>query len=393
MAIKATYTATPTRIRCRKVGLAIDLIWRKKLFSELDVIRVELMESRFNAVKKRLLEDPQVWLITGVAGFIGSNLLEVLLELNQTVVGLDNFATGHRSNLDEVEALVGAEQWARFRFIEGDICNLDTCRSVTNGVQYVLHQAALGSVPRSINDPIASNKANIDGFLNMLVAARDAKVKKFVYAASSSTYGDHPSLPKVEDVIGKPLSPYAVTKYVNELYADVFARTYGFNVVGLRYFNVFGQRQDPDGAYAAVIPKWISSFLSGSPIFINGDGSTSRDFCYIKNVVQANLLAAQVDLKERSAQVFNVAVGDRTSLLELYENIRDVLRADIPNQALAAPEFRDFRSGDVRHSLADISKASSMLGYSPTHKVKDGLKDAASWYVKRLKRVGGEKAE
>lgn len=352
-----------------------------------------MKEQRFNAVKTKLLEHPEVWLITGVAGFIGSNLLEALLELNQTVVGLDNFATGHQRNLDEVKAHVSSEQWSRFRFVEGDICDLDVCRSVTKGVKYVLHQAALGSVPRSINDPITSNKANVDGFLNVLVAARDSQVRRFVYAASSSTYGDHPGLPKVEDVIGKPLSPYAVTKYVNELYADVFSRAYGLSLVGLRYFNVFGPRQDPDGAYAAVIPKWISSVLSGIPIFINGDGSTSRDFCYIKNVVQANLLAARADLTENTAQVFNVAVGERTSLLGLYDNIIDVLRAEIPDLVPIDPEFRDFRNGDVRHSLADISKATSMLGYFPSHKVRDGLKDAVSWYVKRLKDAGSDKAE
>lgn len=346
------------------------------------------MPTQFDITKQEIQANPSVWLITGVAGFIGSNLLETLLKLDQTVVGLDNFATGHRRNLEEVKSLVGVDQWARFRFVEGDICDLETCRSVTEGSDYVLHQAALGSVPRSINDPIASNKTNVDGFLNVLVAARDAGVKRIVYAASSSTYGDHPNLPKVEDVIGKPLSPYAVTKYVNELYADVFAKTYGLSSAGLRYFNVFGPRQDPNGAYAAVIPRWISSLLSGTQVFINGDGSTSRDFCYIHNVVQANLLAAMAEQENQSAHVFNVAVGERTDLLTLYQNIKEALGKDFPDVLCAKPELRDFRSGDVRHSLADISKAKSILGYDPTHRVKEGLTDAAAWYVRRLQDSG-----
>lgn len=338
------------------------------------------MPTQFEITKQELLETPKTWLVTGVAGFIGSNLLETLLKLGQTVVGLDNFATGHQRNLDEVKGLVSPEQWDRFRFIEGDICDLDICRSATAGVDYVLHQAALGSVPRSINDPITSNKANVDGFLNMLVAARDTGVKRFVYAASSSTYGDHPGLPKVEDVIGKPLSPYAVTKYVNELYADVFGRTYGLSTIGLRYFNVFGPRQDPNGAYAAVIPKWFAALIAGEPVYINGDGKTSRDFCYVANAVQANLLAATTLQPEAGNQIFNVAVGERTELVGLFEFIRDLLAECHPEKKDAMPVFRDFRAGDVRHSLADVGKAQRLLGYQPTHRIKDGLRDAMAWY-------------
>jgi UDP-N-acetylglucosamine 4-epimerase len=326
----------------------------------------------YTQLQTRLEAEPHTWLITGVAGFIGSNLLETLLKLNQRVVGLDNFATGHQRNLDEVQALVTPEQWINFSFINGDICNLADCQKAVTGVDYVLHQAALGSVPRSVADPITTNATNISGFLNMLFSARDAKVKRFVYAASSSTYGDHPSLPKVEDTIGKPLSPYAVTKYVNELYADVFGKTYGMQSIGLRYFNVFGPRQDPNGAYAAVIPKWISSMLKSEPIYINGDGETSRDFCFVNNAVQANLLAATVQTPEAVNQVYNVAVGDRTTLNELFVLIRDNLAvhgitADIK------PVYRDFRAGDVRHSLADIGRAANFLGYSPTHRLTQGL--------------------
>src|SRR5690606_35618815 len=268
---------------------------------------------RYEQLFKELPQNPKNWLITCVAGFIASNLLETLLKLDQKVVGLHDFTPGYQRNLDEVQGLVTAQQWGRFHFIEGDIRNLSDCEKACEGIDYVLHQAALGSVPRSINDPITTNATNIDGFLNMLVAARDANVKSFTYAASSSTYGDHPSLPKVEDTIGKPLSPYAVTKYVNELYADVFARTYGFTTIGLRYFNVFGKRQDPDGAYAAVIPKWTAAMIKGEDVFINGDGETSRDFCFIENTVQANLLAATATTEESKNQVYNVAVGDRTT--------------------------------------------------------------------------------
>ncbi len=276
----------------------------------------------YQQLQARLRNERHTWLVTGVAGFIGSNLLEALLKLDQSVVGLDNFATGHRHNFDQVKGLVTAEQWARFRFIEGDIRKLDDCRTACAGVDYVLHEAALGSVPRSLEDPITTNATNIDGFLNMLVAARDASIKRFVYAASSSTYGDHPGLPKVEDRIGNPLSPYAVTKLVNEQYADVFTRAYGFRTIGLRYFNIFGQRQDPNGAYAAVVPKWTAAMMAGEPVWINGDGETSRDFCYIANTVQANLLAAMATSDEATNQVYNVAVGDRTTLNDLFEAIR-----------------------------------------------------------------------
>lgn len=345
--------------------------------------------SHYDAIKMRLMDEPRTWLVTGVAGFIGSNLLETLLQLNQRVVGLDNFSTGHRHNLDQVKESVTKEQWECFRFIEGDIRNMEDCReamlfSEQFPVEYVLHQAALGSVPRSINDPILTNQNNIDGFLNMLVASRDAKVKRFVYAASSSTYGDHSGLPKVEDTIGSPLSPYAVTKLVNELYADVFSRTYGFKSIGLRYFNVFGRRQDPEGAYAAVIPKWISSMIKDEPVYVNGDGETSRDFCYVDNAVQVNLLAALTEDEQAVNQVYNVAVGDRTTLNDLYEELRSSLATSFPHLDDAKPVYRDFRPGDVRHSQADITKARTLLGYEPTHRIGDGLKEAMKWYVSNL---------
>ncbi len=318
--------------------------------------------------------------MTGVAGFIGSNLLEQLLLLDQKVVGMDNFSTGKQQNLAEVRTLVGADRWARFRFVEGDIRDLDACYGVCRGVDYVLHEAALGSVPRSLEDPLTTNANNVTGFLNMLVAARDAGVKRFVYAASSSTYGDHPALPKVEERIGRPLSPYAVTKYVNELYADVFARCYGLQTVGLRYFNIFGPRQDPDGAYAAVIPKWVSSLLRGEPVYINGTGETSRDFCYIRNAIQVNLLAATVERAEAIDQVYNVAVGARTTLLELFTLLRDGLAARHPHLKDVQPHHRDFRAGDVMHSQADIGKARRLLGYEPTHTIGQGLAESLGWY-------------
>lgn len=338
----------------------------------------------FDDLKLGLVAEPKVWLVTGAAGFIGCNLVEALLQLGQKVVGLDNFATGHQKNLDQVRASVGSQAWAHFRFIDGDIRSLDTCREACTGVDYVLHQAALGSVPRSIEDPLLTNSSNIDGFLDMLVAARDAGVKRFVYAASSSTYGDHPGLPKVEDIIGKPLSPYAVTKYVNELYADVFARCYGLESIGLRYFNIFGRRQDPEGAYAAVIPKWVASMIKNEPVYVNGDGETSRDFCYIDNVIQANLLAATRQNSDAANQVYNIAVGERTSLNQLFEAIRVNLVARFPHLANARPVYRDFRAGDVRHSLADISKARTLLGYAPTHRIGEGLAEAMDWYVNDL---------
>lgn len=333
----------------------------------------------YSKLMEALPSQQQVWLVTGVAGFIGSNLLEHLLKLNQRVVGLDNFATGHQRNLDEVKTLVSAEQWAGFTFLEGDIRNLADCEKACAGVDHVLHQAALGSVPRSIKDPIASNATNIGGFLNMLVAARDAGVKSFTYAASSSTYGDHPALPKVEENIGKPLSPYAVTKYVNELYADVFAKSYGFKTIGLRYFNVFGKRQDPNGAYAAVIPKWTAAMINGEEVCINGDGETSRDFCFIENAVQANLLAAMA-AEDAKNEVYNVAVGDRTTLNDLFRALQSALAAN-GKPYEQAPVYRDFRVGDVRHSQADVSKAVQKLGYSPQYRIADGIAKAMPWYV------------
>lgn len=344
----------------------------------------------YQTLRLKLNSETHTWLITGVAGFIGSNLLETLLTLNQRVVGLDNFATGQQNNLQEVRSLVSPEQWSRFHFIEGDIREINDCQramhwapnhNLSQPVDYVLHQAALGSVPRSLADPITTNATNISGFLNMLVAARDAQVKSFTYAASSSTYGDHPALPKVEDRIGKPLSPYAVTKYVNELYAEVFARSFGFQSIGLRYFNVFGQRQNPNGAYAAVIPKWAAAMLNGETIYINGDGETSRDFCYIDNAVQANLLAATTSNVEALNQIYNVAVGERTTLNDLALAIQNALsqgRASVSAQIV----HRDFREGDVLHSLADISKAARLLGYQPSHRIEDGLAIAMGWYVR-----------
>lgn len=335
----------------------------------------------YEALLTTLPSQPKTWLVTGVAGFIGSNLLETLLTLDQRVVGLDNFATGHQHNLDEVQALVSPEQWANFRFLHGDIRVLADCQQACEGVNYVLHQAALGSVPRSIEDPITTNSTNIDGFLNMLVAARDMRVQRFVYAASSSTYGDHPALPKVEDTIGKPLSPYAVTKYVNELYADVFAKIYGLQMIGLRYFNVFGKRQDPNGAYAAVIPKWIASMIKNKSVYINGTGETSRDFCYIDNAVQANLLAATTENPDAVNQVYNVAVGDRTSLNELYAQLKQNLVKQFPHLQDAQPIYRDFRAGDVLHSLSDIGKATGRLGYVPQCRIEQGLAVAMDWYI------------
>jgi UDP-N-acetylglucosamine/UDP-N-acetylgalactosamine 4-epimerase len=340
--------------------------------------------TRYQQLRADLGNAPRTWLVTGVAGFIGSNLLQTLLELDQHVVGLDNFATGHRVNLQEVEACVAAAQWQRFRFIEGDIRDQDACRRACEGVEFVLHQGALGSVPRSIEDPLTTNSVNIGGFLQMLTAARSTGVKRFVYAASSSTYGDHPGLPKVESLIGKPLSPYAVTKLANELYADVFAGTYGFPSIGLRYFNVFGARQDPDGQYAAVIPKWIAALIHNQPVYINGDGETSRDFCYVANAVQANLLAATVPDAAAVNQVYNVAVGQRTSLNELLEHLRAMLAPRFPRLAEFKPTYRDFRTGDVRHSLADIGKARHLLGYEPTHAIKEGLAQAMEWYLRHL---------
>ncbi len=342
--------------------------------------------NKFNDVQAHLRENTYHWLVTGAAGFIGSNLVEALLRLKQRVTGLDNFATGHQHNLDEVRALVGPQAWANFRFIEGDIRKLGDCQLACEGVDYVLHQAALGSVSRSIADPITTNDTNVTGFLNMITAARDARTRRFVYAASSSTYGDHPALPKVESQIGNPLSPYAVTKYVNELFADVFARCYGTEAVGLRYFNVFGPRQDPHGAYAAVIPQWIAALIENRPLFINGDGETSRDFCFIDNVVQANILAA-MSPQGAANQVYNVALNERTSLNELHRMMVALLRERFPHVQGHQPQFKDFRAGDVRHSQADISKAETLLGFAPTHRIGEGLEQAMTWYIDHLDRT------
>ncbi len=335
-------------------------------------------------LSSNLKSHPRTWLITGVAGFIGSNLLECLLECGQVVVGLDNFATGSQRNLDDVQGMLTVEQWGNFTFIEGDIRDLDTCLSACEGVDVVLHQAALGSVPRSIENPLNTNSVNIDGFVNMLEAVRQKAVGRFVYAASSSTYGDHPGLPKVEDQIGRPLSPYAVTKYVNELYADVFARTYGIEAIGLRYFNVFGPRQDPNGAYAAVIPRWFGNLIASEPCYINGDGETSRDFCFIDNTVQANLLAAITQVPEAVNQVYNVAYGQRTTLNELFAVIRELVATRNPEVAAQEPVYREFRQGDVRHSLADISRAERLLGYKPRFSAASGLQQTAEWYLDHL---------
>jgi len=344
--------------------------------------------TKYDELHEYLKNNQSTWLVTGVAGFIGSNLLEKLLILNQKVVGLDNFDTGYQHNIDkaieDANKATSKELSNNFKFINGDIRKLKDCEQACNGIDYVLHHAALGSVPRSIEDPINTNKANIDGFLNMLVASRDAKVKRFVYAASSSTYGDHPGLPKVEDEIGSPLSPYAITKLVNELYSQVFAKAYDFRTIGLRYFNVFGKRQDPDGAYAAVIPKWVSSILNKEDVFINGDGETSRDFCYIDNTVQMNLLAAMTGNDIATDEIYNVAVNERTSLNQLYQLIEDRLVQKITGLEKKEPIYRDFRVGDVRHSLADISKARSLLGYQPKYMISKGMDESIDWYIKNL---------
>lgn len=342
--------------------------------------------THFQNIKKCLIDSPKVWLITGCAGFIGSNLLETLLLLDQKVVGLDNFATGHQRNLDEVKSQVSKEQWERLHLITGDIRKLEDCQKCfehhNSDVNYVLHQAALGSVPRSISDPLLTNSANITGFLTMLTVAKEHNVETFVYAASSSTYGDHPALPKVEETIGNPLSPYAVTKYVNELYADVFQKTYGLNCTGLRYFNVFGKRQDPDGAYAAVIPKWTAAMIDNQDLFINGDGETSRDFCFIENVVQANILAATAKDLGKS-QVYNVALGDRTSLNTLFNSLQKALQSN-GIEYTKKPIYRDFRAGDVKHSQADISKIKSSIGFEPVFKIQQGIDNAMPWYIRFL---------
>ena len=340
--------------------------------------------SAYLKLQAALRASPKTWLVTGAAGFIGSNLVETLLKLDQRAVGLDNFATGKHNNLDEVKALVTPAQWASFRFGEGDICDLAACRAACEGADFVLHQAALGSVPRSMVDPLGSHEANVTGFVNMLLAARDAKVKRFVYASSSAVYGDHPELPKVEDKIGQPLSPYAATKLMNEVYADVFARAYGLESIGLRYFNVFGPRQDPEGAYAAVIPRWVAALLRREPVQVNGDGETSRDFCFIANVVEANLLAATTTNAEAVNQVYNIAVGERTTLNQLFHLLKNGLQRRDPSLPVPPPVYQDFRRGDVRHSLADIGKARQLLGYAPGLRVEEGLNLALEWYCRNV---------
>jgi len=342
------------------------------------------MPSKFEKLKLHLKANPSTWLITGVAGFIGSNLLETLLKLDQQIVGLDDFATGHQKNLDEVRSIVKSGQWESFTFIEGDIRELETCNRACTGVDYVLHQAALGSVLRSFEDPITTSETNIGGFLNMLVAASEARVKRFVYASSSSTYGDHPDMPKVEDRIGRPLSPYAVTKLANEMYAEVFAGIHGFKTTGLRYFNVFGPRQDPNGIYAAVIPEWFSQMARGKEVFINGDGNTSRDFCFVDNAIQANLLAATNESEEAANHVYNIACGEKTTLNELYRLIKERVVETNPGIKEMKPTHRGFRPGDVRHILADISRAESSLDYRPEFSMSAGLDKTYKWYVKHL---------
>jgi UDP-N-acetylglucosamine/UDP-N-acetylgalactosamine 4-epimerase len=342
--------------------------------------------TKYEQLQEYLKDNQSTWLVTGVAGFIGSNLLEKLLILNQKVVGLDSFDTGHQHNIDQAiqdaNNATGKDLSGNFKFINGDIREIEDCKQACDGVDYVLHQAALGSVPRSIDDPINTNRANIDGFLNMLVASKDAKVKRFVYAASSSTYGDHPDLPKVEDKIGNPLSPYAVTKVANELYASVFAKTYGFKTIGLRYFNIFGKRQDPNGSYAAVIPKWVVAILNKDDVYINGDGKTSRDFCYIDNVVQVNLLAATTDNDKATDQIYNVALNDRTSLNKLHQMIEERLIQKIQELEKKEPIYRDLREGDVRHSQANIDKTQALLDYQPEFIISEGMDKTIDWYLK-----------
>jgi UDP-N-acetylglucosamine 4-epimerase len=338
----------------------------------------------YEKLRTELKRKPRTWLVTGASGFIGSNIVESLLKLGQKVLGLDNFATSKEKNIEEVKELVGSTKWRNFKFIKGDIRDLKVCQLACRSVDFVSHQAALGSVPRSIEDPLSSNASNVTGFLNMLVAARDNRVKRFVYASSSAIYGDHPGLPKVEEVLGAPLSPYAVTKYVNELYANVFARCYGVETIGLRYFNVFGPRQDPDGPYAAVIPKWIAAMMKNEPVHINGDGETSRDFCYVNNVIQMNLLAATTTNPKGVNRVYNVALNERISLNELFAMLRERLLPHYPHLKSYKPVYCDFRTGDVRHSQADIGMARRLVGYAPTHRTERGLDDALDWYRQNL---------
>lgn len=341
-----------------------------------------LNQSRYQSLRNELTSHPRVWLVTGAAGFIGSNILESLLALGQTVVGLDNFATGYRANIDDaINAVPGAA--ARFRLIEGDIRNPQACRAACDGVDYVLHQAALGSVPRSLDDPVTSNEVNVDGTLNMFIAARDAGVRRLVYASSCAVYGDSEEFPLAEDRLNRPLSPYAATKAANEMYAAAFARSFGSEIVGLRYFNIFGRRQDPNGAYAAVIPQWVANLLCGQPCRIYGDGETSRDFCHVANVVQANLLAATIPDKRAANRVYNVACGETTSLNELFAEIKNGLRPILPSVETATPVHEGFRQGDIRHSSANISEARSLLGFEPTVRLADGLAEAVQWYARQ----------
>ena len=339
----------------------------------------------YNETKTNLLKNKKTWLVTGVAGFIGSNLAEALLKLDQKVIALDNFSTGHQYNLKHIQEAVSPEQWKNFSFIEGDIVNFETCKSITKNVDVVLHQAALGSVPRSIDNPVLSNHNNVTGFLNMLTAAKDNGVKRFVYASSSSVYGDSEELPKVEERTGNLLSPYAVTKYVNELYMGVFQKCYGMEAIGLRYFNVFGKRQDPNGAYAAVMPKWIGQILDGEDLFINGDGETSRDFTYIDNVIQANILAGTTTNKKAFGEAFNTAIGGRETLNNLYTAITKGIKSELPNLDIKNPIYRDFRAGDIRHSNANIDKMVTLLDYKPTHTLEQGLAESIAWYIEDIK--------
>jgi UDP-N-acetylglucosamine 4-epimerase len=344
-----------------------------------------MTNNNYEKVKEQLLKEPKTWLVTGVAGFIGSNLAETLLKLNQKVISLDNFATGHRYNLDHIKSSVTAAQWENFTFVEGDITNYDTCKSITKDVDIVLNQAALGSVPRSIDNPVVSNASNVTGFLNMLTASKDNGVKRFVYASSSSVYGDSQELPKVEERTGNLLSPYAVTKYVNELYMGVFHKCYGFESIGLRYFNVFGKRQDPNGAYAAVMPKWIGQILNGEDLYINGDGETSRDFTYIDNVVQANIMAGVTSNPNAFGKAYNTAAGGRETLNNLYKAIVNGLKITLPSLDIKEPIYRDFRAGDIRHSNANIDSAKELLGYEPTHTLEQGLVESIQWYINDIK--------
>jgi len=342
--------------------------------------------TRFDEVCEDLINNPRRWLVTGVAGFIGSALLEKLLDLGQTVVGVDNFISGHKKNIDDVLS-INPDERLQFTFIEGDLRDPAVANKACKDVDIILHEAALGSVPRSMKDPIASHQHNVDAFLNVMWAANEAGVKRVVYASSSSVYGDHPGLPKHEDRVGKLLSPYAATKRVDEIYAQIFQDCYGMQLIGLRYFNVFGRRQDPNGPYAAVIPRWISALLEKKPVVIFGDGSNSRDFCYVDNVVQANLLAGTAPDPEVTGTVYNCGCNGRTDLKQLFTMIRDDLAKDFPDLADAEPVFESPRPGDVLHSQAAIDKITAALGYEPTHQVVDGMAETVTWFAQRLAKA------